>query len=572
MITSIELPGDLKPDEILALLYSLAQKPIQNYNLFLSPQYLKRPESFKALIQINICFYAFLNECYQQPDFEINIEFHLLNSEDIPSPTKIYFDGESTPQAQIQNWIENGRGHSYIDLKQAFQLIDNCAKQWLQVSEEHWESNWQSEAGQIYRTLQDMQLWRYGLLGHTSDILNTIRQDIFNHPNHPSYYLSLLLYKRWYGQIQHLPDKNRAIIEYYRQRNGAHLEILDAPKSYEITVIILTYNRLEKLKISLECILKQSHQAQQIIIADGGSNDGTRAYVEQLQKSESSIYYLFRDLPPGSQSIRDMWSLACDTSQTELVVLVPDDDQILPNCLEKSIQFFQSHPWVSMVAGGYYLVETREKQEIKRTQFGPYYASDTIANPQLELQRSAFFNPIYGGGVIYRKSLLKAWAPFESEESQYTGWDWLITGLALQKYEVGFVQDILALYFIDNQNQESFTTDFWIQKGPDLIRYIITGYESLVGPNSYPEYCLEYYEKHMSLGKRYGEAIYQLIKHESRSDSFKTQSNHLIDLWGKWLNFKQQFQSVQSPMRDTCVFEHQMSHAMGLTQGKSSNE
>ena len=46
-----------------------------------------------------------------------------------------------------------------------------------------------------------------------------------------------------------------------------------------VASVTVTYNRLEKLKKNIECLLKQSKQLDAIYIIDNASTDGTKEYV-----------------------------------------------------------------------------------------------------------------------------------------------------------------------------------------------------------------------------------------------------------------------------------------------------
>jgi glycosyltransferase involved in cell wall biosynthesis len=49
-----------------------------------------------------------------------------------------------------------------------------------------------------------------------------------------------------------------------------------------VSVIVLTYNRVDYLKEALRCILEQTRPAFEVLVVDAGSTDGTEAYVRQI--------------------------------------------------------------------------------------------------------------------------------------------------------------------------------------------------------------------------------------------------------------------------------------------------
>ena len=54
----------------------------------------------------------------------------------------------------------------------------------------------------------------------------------------------------------------------------------------EIGVVLVTFNRLEKLKIALEAYERQTVKPKYILVVDNNSTDGTREYLENWKKEE----------------------------------------------------------------------------------------------------------------------------------------------------------------------------------------------------------------------------------------------------------------------------------------------
>ena len=69
----------------------------------------------------------------------------------------------------------------------------------------------------------------------------------------------------------------------------------------EIGVVLVTYNRLEKLKIALKAYDKQTIQPKYILVVDNKSTDGTKEYLESWKKEESTYqkYTVFMEENTG---------------------------------------------------------------------------------------------------------------------------------------------------------------------------------------------------------------------------------------------------------------------------------
>lgn len=57
----------------------------------------------------------------------------------------------------------------------------------------------------------------------------------------------------------------------------------------KICAVVVTYNRLEKLKKTLDAYLKQTVLPDAIVILDNNSNDGTQAYLREWEKANSML-------------------------------------------------------------------------------------------------------------------------------------------------------------------------------------------------------------------------------------------------------------------------------------------
>lgn len=60
----------------------------------------------------------------------------------------------------------------------------------------------------------------------------------------------------------------------------------------KVCAILITFNRIDILKKSLECIINQTLSPQTILVVDNNSTDGTRQYIESLQYPNIRCMYL----------------------------------------------------------------------------------------------------------------------------------------------------------------------------------------------------------------------------------------------------------------------------------------
>ena len=58
----------------------------------------------------------------------------------------------------------------------------------------------------------------------------------------------------------------------------------------KIVAVVVTYNRLEKLKVCLECLMNQSMEIDEIIIVNNSSSDGTTEYLMNLNNDRKLVH------------------------------------------------------------------------------------------------------------------------------------------------------------------------------------------------------------------------------------------------------------------------------------------
>ena len=110
-----------------------------------------------------------------------------------------------------------------------------------------------------------------------------------------------------------------------------------------LTIAIPTYNRLEKLKISLKIILDytKGHDEIEIFVSDNASTDGTKEYVEDIQKENSRLKYYRNTANLGL----DGNFLNCfRKAQGKYLWMLSDDDRLMENAVETVLHVIEQNP------------------------------------------------------------------------------------------------------------------------------------------------------------------------------------------------------------------------------------
>lgn len=139
-----------------------------------------------------------------------------------------------------------------------------------------------------------------------------------------------------------------------------------------VSVIITTHNRHDLLKKAVQSALSQTYNCKEIIIVDDNSNDGTGEYLYALSKEEPSVCWIHIDVgeSKGGNYARNRGILA---AHGDFIAFLDDDDEWLPQKIEKQIEIFQNDPDVGLVyCGGYreFDFAKKEKMPINREFIG----------------------------------------------------------------------------------------------------------------------------------------------------------------------------------------------------------
>ena len=148
-----------------------------------------------------------------------------------------------------------------------------------------------------------------------------------------------------------------------------------------IGAVIVTYNRLEKLKKCLASYENQSYPPDRILVIDNASTDGTKEFLEQWENSRESTFsrmIVHNPVNRGgaggfSEGIRMMADMEVDW-----IWAADDDAYLMPQCLENVCSFYSSLPetekgritaMCAKVVGRKGEVSTLHRRKIKRSYF-----------------------------------------------------------------------------------------------------------------------------------------------------------------------------------------------------------
>jgi len=104
-----------------------------------------------------------------------------------------------------------------------------------------------------------------------------------------------------------------------------------------ISVVIPTHNRLESLSIAINSVLDQQHPANELIVVDDGSTDGTS---EWCQKTHPTV----RLITQKNHGVSHARNRAIEMAQSDWVAFLDSDDRWYPEKLRLQLEAIRQNP------------------------------------------------------------------------------------------------------------------------------------------------------------------------------------------------------------------------------------
>ena len=115
-----------------------------------------------------------------------------------------------------------------------------------------------------------------------------------------------------------------------------------------VSVVMLTYKRADIVPQAIDSILAQTFKDFEFIILNDGSPDNTDEVIKKYVKKDSRIRYYKNDQNRGIAYSRNR---AASLAKGKYVAIMDDDDESLPERLQKQVEFMEKHPDVTVVSG-----------------------------------------------------------------------------------------------------------------------------------------------------------------------------------------------------------------------------
>ena len=231
-----------------------------------------------------------------------------------------------------------------------------------------------------------------------------------------------------------------------------------------VSVVTPFRNTAPYLAECIESVLAQSHANFEYILSDNGSTDGSLEIAESFARRDPRIR-LIRQPQLLSQVQHYNRALADISDSSRYCKMVQADDFIFSDCLRLMVQAFGQSETIGIVSS-YDL-----KDNVVRGSGYPYPAPMLSGREVARLNlRSGIFPFGSPTTVMYRSSLVRSQDPFFDESRLHDDTEKCFQ--ILQKWDFGFVHQVLSFMRVDNRNDS--ISDGVRAFGPDVLdRYIV---------------------------------------------------------------------------------------------------
>jgi glycosyltransferase involved in cell wall biosynthesis len=186
--------------------------------------------------------------------------------------------------------------------------------------------------------------------------------------------------------------------------------------SARVTVAVPTRNRSELLRETLASVLAQTYPDFRVIVGDNASDDDTQQVVQSI--GDARVEYVRSDRDIGH--VRNFNRLI-GLAQTEFLVLLPDDDLLYPNFLQRTVAALDEFETAGLVHTAFHHID--EQSRVVQRGVTPVKSREAVS---LEaghryLERSMMSTlPVCFSSVVYRTGAITGAGGLREDEEPFS--------------------------------------------------------------------------------------------------------------------------------------------------------
>jgi glycosyltransferase involved in cell wall biosynthesis len=210
----------------------------------------------------------------------------------------------------------------------------------------------------------------------------------------------------------------------------------------EVSAVVPTYEREDKLKRALESISDQTYTDIELIVVDDNPSEDHRDMVKSLVQeiSEKSDFSVKRIVNEENQGVSSARNLGIETAEGRYIAFLDDDDEWKPEKIEKQVEKIKNEDFNAVYTASEMYDDDEVKDIVRKT-------------PNLDLnsllERDRIGSP---SKVMIEKQWLEKVGGFDEEIPSGEDWDIWIR-LMKEGCKFGYIDEPLTRYHKDDESK-----------------------------------------------------------------------------------------------------------------------
>ena len=185
-----------------------------------------------------------------------------------------------------------------------------------------------------------------------------------------------------------------------------------------VSVGLPTFNRAKSVDRAINSILSQTYPHLEFLISDNASTDETEAIIRTYMENEPRICY-FRQRE--NMGLTRNFEFVLQKARGKYFIWISDDDELVPEAIEKYVDFLEKHPEHSLVSG---VIDYWDNGKLKQRESGLNF-EDSIPI----FRTLGYYAKVSMGAMVY--GLMRRESAQKLRLHSVIGTDWhFVAGLA----------------------------------------------------------------------------------------------------------------------------------------------
>lgn len=171
-----------------------------------------------------------------------------------------------------------------------------------------------------------------------------------------------------------------------------------------VSVLTSVYNGESFIEDTLRSIMQQSYQNLEIIVADDGSSDNSRAVIERLAQCDKRIHPLFLN---ENSNVCNAINMTYKLARGKYIALIGHDDIWAADKIEKQVSFMEMYPEYAVCFTLVNIIDDEKKQCNERAAELYYIFNQKNRSREQWVQTLLLHNVLCAPSALIRKKCIK---------------------------------------------------------------------------------------------------------------------------------------------------------------------